>query len=96
MKGQTRWPNQPEDRDVLYFLAQSFRAHLMKELPSEKTEQSGSVKDLAYRSKALIKQLASISLEIAQMVVQKDEHDDGLPDWFMVEIARDLPRIVVR
>ncbi len=96
LKGQTRWPEQPEDRDVLYFLAQSFRAHLIKELPPEKAEQSGSVKDLAYRSKALIKQLASISLEIAQMVVQKDDQDDGLPDWFMVEIARDLPRIVVR
>lgn len=96
LKGQTRWPDQPEDRDVLYFLAQSFRAHLIKELPPEKAEQSGSVKDLAYRSKALIKQLASISLEIAQMVVQKDDQDDGLPDWFMVEIARDLPRIVVR
>jgi len=64
LKGQTRWPDQPEDRDVLYFLAQSFRANLMKELPPEKTEQSGSAKDLAYRSKALIKQLAAISLEI--------------------------------
>jgi len=96
LKGQTRWPDQPEDRDVLYFLAQSFRANLMKELPPEKTEQSGSAKDLAYRSKALIKQLAAISLEMAQMVVQKDDHDEGLPDWFMVEIARDLPRIVVR
>ncbi len=96
LKGQTRWPDHPEDRDVLYFLAQSFRAHLIKELPPQKVQQSGSVKDLAYRSKALIKQLAAISLEIAQMVVLKDDHDEGLPDWFMVEIARDLPRIVVR
>ena len=96
LKGQTRWPDQPEDRDVLYFLAQSFRAHLIKELPPQKVQQSGSVKDLAYRSKALIKQLAAISLEIAQMLVLKDDHDEGLPDWFMVEIARDLPRIVVR
>ena len=96
LKGQQKWPDQPKDRDVLYFLAQSFRTQLIKELPVTKNTDSANVGDLAHKSKSLIKQLASISLETAQMVVAKDDESDGLPDWFMVEIARDLPRIVIR
>ena len=47
---------------------------------------------LSHRAKALIKELSVINYEIAQMVVSAE---DGvtLPDWFMVEIVRDLPRL---
>jgi len=96
IKGETKWPKKPEDRDILYFLAQSFRAHLIKELPEKKETQSAKSKNLAYNAKALIKQLAGISLEIAQLVVAKEEGEKGLPDWLMIEIARDLPRILVK
>jgi hypothetical protein len=99
LKGDMKWPGRPEDRDVLYFMAQSFRVHLIKELPSSKDAQSSPhVKELAHQAKALIKQLAAISLEIAQMVVASDAEggDDSLPDWLMVEIVRDLPRIMVK
>lgn len=96
LKGESKWPEKPEDRDVLYFLAQSFRAHLIKVLPERKEVQSADARDLAHNAKALIKQLAGISLEIAQLVVSKEEHEKGLPDWLMVEIARDLPRIMVK
>ena len=33
LNGEQHWPDRPEERDVLYFLAQSFRAQLLKELP---------------------------------------------------------------
>src|SRR5436305_246885 len=33
LKGEMSWPASPEDRDVLYFLSQSFRAQLIKSLP---------------------------------------------------------------
>ena len=36
LKGDTSWPREPEQRDVLYFLAQSLRAKLIKELPADK------------------------------------------------------------
>ena len=94
LKGDLKWPDKPEDRDVLYFLAQSFKAHLIKELPPVKQAGNNGTANLTHRSKALIKQLASISLEIAQMVVANDK--DEMPDWFLVEIARDLPRIIVK
>jgi MoxR-like ATPase len=96
VKGEMKWPDRPEDRDVLYFLAQSFRAYLINELPANKKSQSAVTKKLAHRAKALLRQLASISLEIAQMVVTNNDEQVVLPDWFMVEIARDLPRIVVK
>ncbi|MEI6045486.1 MAG: MoxR family ATPase [Chloroflexota bacterium] len=97
LKGELGWPYKPEERDILYFLAQSFRAHLLKELPAEKAALSNTSRDLAFQAKTLIKELATISLEMAQLVVAKAEGEgDGLPDWFMVEVFRDLPRLVER
>ncbi len=97
LKGEMKWPDQPGDRDVLYFLALSFRGLLIKELPPGRDGQSAATKRLAHDAKAHIKQLAGISLEIAQLVVaQGESSEESLPDWFMVEIARDLPRIVAK
>ncbi|HEX7833679.1 MAG TPA: MoxR family ATPase [Thermoanaerobaculia bacterium] len=96
LKGDLQWPDRPEDRDVLYFLSQSFRAHLIKELPAEKPEGSSHARELAHRAKALLKELAAINLEIAQMVVAQLEEQSALPSWFLVEVVRDLPRLVER
>lgn len=93
IKGEAKWPAKPDERDVLYFLAQSFRAKLLQELPANKNNLSGDGKYLTHRSKALMKELATINHEIAQMVVSADE-GKVLPEWFMVEIIRDLPRLV--
>jgi len=96
MSGEAPWPNKPEDRDVLYFLAQSFRAQLLKELPPKKQTSGNGSGELAHRAKAHVKTLASISLEIAQMVVAEQEDGKSLPGWFMLEIIRDLPRLAQR
>jgi hypothetical protein len=92
INGEQKWPAAVEDRDVLYFLAQSFRAQLIKELPADKNKLSGSAQALSVRAKALMKDLAGLSLEIAQMAVAPAD-GESLPDWFMVEIVRDLPRL---
>jgi len=94
LAGEMTWPSRPDERDILYFLAQSFRAQVIKELPAEKTSMSESHKTLAHRAKSLIKDLSSISLEIAQMVVSDQGDKEKFPAWFMVEIVRDLPRLV--
>lgn len=93
IKGEARFPSAPEERDVLYFVAQSFRAKLLLELPEDKQSISKSAQELAHRAKAMIKDLSHINIELAQMVVSSD---DGkvLPEWFMVEIVRDLPRLI--
>lgn len=93
IKGDAKWPFKPEERDVLYFLSQSFRAKLLQELPSDKKNLGKETKFLTHRAKALIKDLSNLNMELAQMVVSADE-GKVLPDWFMVEIVRDLPRLV--
>jgi hypothetical protein len=96
LKGDLGWPGSPEERDILYFLTHSFRAHLVKELPAERGKLNGSQQELAHRAKALLKDLAAISLENAQLVVSEREGEQGLPAWLLVEIVRDLPRLVAK
>jgi hypothetical protein len=93
IEGKERWPDKPEERDILYFLAQSFRAHLIKNLPEEKENSGTKERELAFAAKARIKELAAVSFEIAQMVVA-NEGGESLPGYFMAEIVRDLPRLV--
>jgi len=95
LDGDISWPAEPQDRDILYFLAQSLRALLIKELPTDKTSLSASQKELAHNAKARLKDLAAVSLEMAQMVVA-EEGGEVLPNWLLVEIVRDLPRLVVK
>ncbi len=92
IKGTAKWPSKPEDRDILYFTAQSFRAKLIHELPQSKQKMNKEAQYLDHRAKALIKELSQINHEIAQMVVSAQE-GDMLPDWFLVEVIRDLPRL---
>ncbi len=94
INGDTSWPSDAKDRDVLYFLAQSFRSQLIKELPENKDKMTENHKMLSHRAKALLKELSSISVEIAQIVVSDQEGNKCLPAWFMVDIVRDLPRLV--
>jgi hypothetical protein len=94
LKGDAKWPSDAKDRDVLYFLVQSFRAQLLKELPPHREAMSGSARDFAHTAKGLLKDLSLISLEMAQMVVYEEKNGEALPSWFMVDIVRDLPRLV--
>jgi MoxR-like ATPase len=94
-KGDSRWPHAPEDRDILYFLAQAFRARLCKVLPQDKSSNVGEIQTLVHKSKSMLKELAQISLEIAQIVVT-EEPGQALPAWYLVEVVRDLPRLVER
>ena len=81
---------------MLYFLSQSFRAQLVKELPADRGDLADRSRQLAHKAKALISSLAAISLEMAQMVVADNGHGDALPTWLLVEVVRDLPRLVER
>ncbi|CAM5781367.1 MULTISPECIES: AAA family ATPase [Brevibacillus] len=93
LEGEATFPSAPEDRDILYFLADSFRAQIRKELPADKSQVTDQHKRFAHRAKALLKELSMISLEMAQMVVAKHEEGNALPSWFVVEVVRDLPRL---
>lgn len=90
---KAKWPSKPEERDILYFLAQSFKAKLASELPKTKQDVKDSQLAAIYRFKTMLKELVHINKEIAQMIVASSQ-DCKLPDWFLVEVARDLPRLL--
>ena len=48
---------------------------------------------LAFRAKELLIELAEISLEIAQMAITPEDGTD-LPNWFVVEVAKDIPNLL--
>jgi len=95
-KGEVGWPSKAEDRDILYFLAHSFRAQVVKNLPDDEGAVTPSNREYAHTAKRLLKDLASINLEIAQMVVADSDDGAQVPSWFLVEVVRDLPRLAVR
>ena len=92
INGTQNWPDKPEERDVLYFLAQSFRAQLLKELPRNRSKLTSATQTLTLRAKDLLVELAGISLEIAQMAITPED-GETLPAWFIVEVTRDLPAL---
>jgi MoxR-like ATPase len=95
LKGDAHWPHRLEDRDLLYYLADAFRGRLVKELPASREQASANRRQVAFRAKSLLVQLAEISVEVAQTVIA--DGPDGnpvLPSWFLIEAARDMPRLV--
>lgn len=97
IKGTISWPASPADRDVLVFLAQALRGRLAKGLPEVAPRGTSAARDLAHRGKGLLAGLAEISVEVAQTVVAPADSSGAdpayLPDWFLAEVLRDLPRL---
>lgn len=94
VKGNLRWPGEPADRDVLYFLAQAFRARLLKDLPASRDHASDAARQFGARAKQLLIELAEVSLEMGELVIAEGDAGEKLPAWFLVEASRDMPRLV--
>lgn len=92
IKGTKHLPTDLDQRDLLYFIAESLRIKLIQELPNNKQDLNSKTQYLVHRSKALIKEISNVSQEIAQMIIT--EQEDKLPDWYLIEIVRDLPRLI--
>ena len=94
LKGEESWPAAPEDRDLTYFLAQSLRDLLVKELPARDTGLGRDSRELAQQARSALKALARIDGELAQLVLTESDAGERVPDWFVLEIAKDLPRLL--
>jgi hypothetical protein len=90
LQGTMGWPAEPEHRDILFFLVQSFQVHLIEHLPGNERQLDGDGIRLTERAMTLLCELAAIDLELAQIAVVGSS-DRTLPDWFMVRIMRELP-----
>jgi hypothetical protein len=94
LKGDESWPAAAEDRDLTYFLTQSLRDLLVKELPQSETALGRDSRELAQSAKSALKSLARIDGELAQLVLTENDAGERVPDWFVLEIAKELPRLV--
>ncbi len=94
IKGNKEWPNKPEDRDLLFFMVHSLRALLIKELPENSDKLNSETKELVIKSKDAIKKLNHIDNELAQIILTEDENNDRLPPWFLIDITKELPRLL--
>lgn len=98
LSGEQPLPRAAEDRDVLYFVTQSIRAQLAKTLPPERENVRPAHKHLVSQAKRVLVDLCDISVEMATVMVAEETGDNprSLPDWFLVEVVRDLPRLAQR
>lgn len=98
LQGEQPLPRAAEDRDVLYFVVQSIRAQLAKTLPPERETIKPPHRHLVSQAKRVLVELCDISVEMATVMVAEEAGEDArnLPDWFLVEIVRDLPRLAQR
>ncbi len=98
LSGEQPLPRAAEDRDVLYFVVQSLRAQLAKTLPPERENVRPAHRHLVSQAKRVLVDLCDISVEMATVMVAEETGDDArsLPDWFLVEVVRDLPRLAQR
>ena len=94
LKGDEPWPSAAEDRDLTYFLTQSLRDLLVRELPAQETGMSREARDLSHQARAAIKNLARIDGELAQLVITENDAGARVPDWFVLDIAKELPRLL--
>lgn len=95
LKGEQALPCAPEERDVLYFIVQSIRAQLAKELPPERENIKQRHRYMASQAKQILADLCGISVEMATVMVTEETGDNprNLPSWFLLEVMRDLPRL---
>jgi AAA domain (dynein-related subfamily) len=94
LKGEETWPAAATDRDLTYFLAQSLRDLLVKELPAHEASLGRDSRELSQSAKGALKSLARIDGELAQLVITENDAGDRVPDWFVLDIAKELPRLL--
>jgi len=98
LRGEKTWPRPGADGDTsfLYMLVQMVRSQILRRLPEDAAQRAKEA-DLVHHAKRLIKELAEINLELAQVMISDDDTSGRrLPDWFMLEIVRDLPRLAAQ
>lgn len=92
LKGDIKWPS--EDRDVLLFLVYSVRDYLYKELPKNEDNITSENKKLVIHIKDALKKLSHIDTECAQHIISPNEDNELLPQWFLTEISKELPKLL--
>lgn len=95
INGDEPWPNDPKDRDILLFLVNSTKDYLIKELPKNEDEMTSQKKKMVINLKNSLKTLSFIDNEYAQSIITPTDAGETLPRWFLIEINKELPRLML-
>jgi len=95
INGETNWPADPKDRDILLFLVNSVKDYLIKELPKNEDEITSQKKKMIFNFKNSLKALSFIDNEYAQNIFTPTENGETLPRWFLIEITKELPKLMI-
>lgn len=93
IKGDMNWPAKAEEKDVLMDLALRFAQQIAKELPVDpKNMSAGALSKKSVAFKTALRKLSVIDADIAKLALISN--DAKIPDWFMIEVASELPRLM--
>lgn len=95
INGDEPWPSDPKDRDILLFLVNSAKDYLIKELPKNEDQMTSQKKKLVINLKNSLKTLSFIDNEYAQNIITPTEAGETLPRWFLTEITKELPKLMM-
>jgi len=97
LRGEKTWPRPTDgDTSLLYTVVQTVKSQILRRLPPDAANRAREA-ELVHHAKRLIKELSEINLELAQVLIADDDvSGKKLPDWFMLEIVRDLPRLAAQ
>ena len=94
MNGEAKWPK--ENKELLKFLAQAFRGHLIDEMPEFQLSMTGKQVQLLNLSKDLLKDLFETDANMAQIVlVKQNRFQKVLPEWLVDELAEEFPQLQI-
>jgi hypothetical protein len=88
IEGKRKWPQTADKKDLLLYLANSFRQILQKELPKNQNEIQGKRAKFVNNIKEAMESLVAIDKEFSSLLIDKDEKGQLLPQWFLMEIAK--------
>ena len=95
INGDEPWPSEPKDRDILLFLVNSAKDYLIKELPKNEDDMTSQKKKMIINLKNSLKTLSYVDNEYAQNIITPTENGERLPLWFLTEITKELPRLML-
>ncbi len=96
LDGTEKWPDKPEDRDILLFLVNSAKEYLLKELPKNENEMNAAKRKMVIQIKESMKKLSYIDSEYSQILITPSDTGEQLPKWFLLEITRELPKLIAQ
>jgi hypothetical protein len=79
------------DRDLMYFVVMSLRAHLLESLPRERKRLTRSQQVLVKQAQNVVRALTAYDGELVQLMLGQSAPDTALPGWFVADLTAVIP-----